>query len=126
MAMVASASSESVEHSFVCEESSGAGKDVVRFGEWYGYSCESTVFFFFFSSRRRHTRFDCDWSSDVCSSDLERPGVADDEGTPANLCGVRPSGTAPASRSAAGRARRGQPADTGRAWPLERDRKSVV
>src|SRR2546430_7682496 len=32
-----------------------------------------TVFvliFFFFSSRRRHTRFDCDWSSDVCSSDL--------------------------------------------------------
>src|SRR2546430_5408868 len=32
---------------------------------------------FFFSSRRRHTRFDCDWSSDVCSSDLEyhvRPG----------------------------------------------------
>src|SRR2546430_10338987 len=28
--------------------------------------------FFFFSSRRRHTRFDCDWSSDVCSSDLSR------------------------------------------------------
>src|SRR5246127_417860 len=26
--------------------------------------------FFFFSRRRRHTRFDCDWSSDVCSSDL--------------------------------------------------------
>src|SRR5256886_17237378 len=25
-----------------------------------------------FSSIRRHTRFDCDWSSDVCSSDLER------------------------------------------------------
>src|SRR2546430_11564596 len=25
---------------------------------------------FVFSSRRRHTRFDCDWSSDVCSSDL--------------------------------------------------------
>src|SRR3989475_11741094 len=30
------------------------------------------IFFFFFSSRRRHTRFDCDWSSDVCSSDLIR------------------------------------------------------
>src|SRR5256886_8324329 len=29
-----------------------------------------SVCFFFFSSRRRHTRFDCDWSSDVCSSDL--------------------------------------------------------
>src|SRR2546430_9854448 len=28
------------------------------------------VVMFFFSSRRRHTRFDCDWSSDVCSSDL--------------------------------------------------------
>src|SRR2546427_5226972 len=31
------------------------------------------LFFFFFSSRRRHTRFDCDWSSDVCSSDLLCP-----------------------------------------------------
>src|SRR5438094_4762264 len=29
--------------------------------------------FFFFSSRRRHTRSYGDWSSDVCSSDLE-PG----------------------------------------------------
>src|SRR2546430_9992203 len=29
---------------------------------------------FFFSSRRRHTRFDCDWSSDVCSSDLDEVG----------------------------------------------------
>src|SRR5256886_4867217 len=33
-------------------------------------TCYSYLFFFFFSSRRRHTRFDCDWSSDVCSSDL--------------------------------------------------------
>src|SRR2546427_11161714 len=32
----------------------------------------SVLFFFFFSSRRRHTRFDCDWSSDVCSSDLRK------------------------------------------------------
>src|SRR6267143_6128849 len=31
--------------------------------------------FFFFSSRRRHTRWNCDWSSDVCSSDLNQPGV---------------------------------------------------
>src|SRR2546430_13751137 len=30
----------------------------------------SVIHLFFFSSRRRHTRFDCDWSSDVCSSDL--------------------------------------------------------
>src|SRR2546430_3520403 len=32
---------------------------------------------FFFSSRRRHTRFDCDWSSDVCSSDLNMAGGVD-------------------------------------------------
>src|SRR2546430_4106579 len=31
---------------------------------------------FFFSSRRRHTRFDCDWSSDVCSSDLRVQSLA--------------------------------------------------
>src|SRR3989338_10595301 len=29
---------------------------------------------FFFSSRRRHTRWNCDWSSDVCSSDLDMGG----------------------------------------------------
>src|SRR2546430_7070742 len=39
------------------------------------YMIECCVFFFFFSSRRRHTRFDCDWSSDVCSSDLVIPGA---------------------------------------------------
>src|SRR5256886_1127617 len=44
-------------------------------------------FLFFFSSRRRHTRFDCDWSSDVCSSDLyvvvtlHRPPNVDDPAT---------------------------------------------
>src|SRR5689334_24645872 len=38
---------------------------------------------FFFSSRRRHTRWNCDWSSDVCSSDLhtglasKSPGIRD-------------------------------------------------
>src|SRR5260370_33931707 len=40
------------------------------------------IYVFMFSSRRRHTRFKCDWSSDVCSSDLgfyfhrEGPGLA--------------------------------------------------
>src|SRR5688500_19772905 len=29
------------------------------------------IHIFFFSSRRRHTRLQGDWSSDVCSSDLE-------------------------------------------------------
>src|SRR3712207_8219308 len=33
--------------------------------------------FFFFSSRRRHTRYWRDWSSDVCSSDLTGPAIAD-------------------------------------------------
>src|SRR5580698_11375358 len=32
--------------------------------------------FFFFSSRRRHTRLTCDWSSDVCSSDLPEASFA--------------------------------------------------
>src|SRR5260370_37635920 len=36
---------------------------------WFPVVCPC-LFFFFFSSRRRHTRFKCDWSSDVCSSDL--------------------------------------------------------
>src|SRR5438132_9627697 len=36
-------------------------------------------FFFFFSSRRRHTRSLCDWSSDVCSSDLHNGRHAKEE-----------------------------------------------
>src|SRR2546430_3539922 len=35
------------------------------------------MWLFFFSSRRRHTRFDCDWSSDVCSSDLYVYGIVE-------------------------------------------------
>src|SRR5260370_17497541 len=31
---------------------------------------QHTLLGFFFSRRRRHTRFKCEWSSDVCSSDL--------------------------------------------------------
>src|SRR5438045_9460369 len=34
----------------------------------------SLFFVFFFSSRRRHTRCLSDWSSDVCSSDLDKAG----------------------------------------------------
>src|SRR5260221_3108101 len=42
--------------------------------------CPSTsCLFFFFSSRRRHTRSLCDWSSDVCSSDLKGLRVYGDE-----------------------------------------------
>src|SRR5712692_5342286 len=35
---------------------------------------------FFVSSRRRHTRWNCDWSSDVCSSDLIGYGVEESRG----------------------------------------------
>src|SRR5256884_36085 len=43
---------------------------------------EEILSFFFFSSRRRHTRCSRDWSSDVCSSDLQKPAS-----TPADACG---------------------------------------
>src|SRR2546430_16489760 len=56
---------------------------------------------FFFSSRRRHTRFDCDWSSDVCSSDLQR-----------QACRVQWLGQRGPRRQ--------------RKFPAEPDRKSVV
>src|SRR5699024_12201231 len=38
----------------------------------FDFSSFLLLFFFFFSSRRRHTRSKRDWSSDVCSSDLQR------------------------------------------------------
>src|SRR2546430_11833696 len=51
---------------------------------------------FFFSSRRRHTRFDCDWSSDVCSSDLDPDS---------SQAGLRRADRSVVSRSAAAAAR---------------------
>src|SRR3712207_7793847 len=43
--------------------------------------------FFFFSSRRRHTRYWRDWSSDVCSSDLEEERLeAGDDRVPPEHC----------------------------------------
>src|SRR5688572_1862170 len=49
------------------------------------------LLFFFFSSRRRHTRFDCDWSSDVCSSDLPVDGLEElEELVPGDLLEVLP------------------------------------
>src|SRR5256886_1966047 len=43
-------------------------KSIIMFA--FIFTSTSSMIIFFFSSRRRHTRFDCDWSSDVCSSDL--------------------------------------------------------
>src|SRR6266581_9093907 len=48
------------------------------------------VLVFFFSSRRRHTRWTGDWSSDVCSSDLDSP-LPDGTGESAP-CGTRARG----------------------------------
>src|SRR5689334_14738215 len=61
-------------------------------------------FFFFFSSRRRHTRWNCDWSSDVCSSDL-----------PGRETGSRPRRTAHAAPRGAAAPRRPARA-RGSAW----------
>src|SRR5437016_11392769 len=46
--------------------------------------CSNYLCVFFFSSRRRHTRLVSDWSSDVCSSDLDLYGVdiIESDGTP--------------------------------------------
>src|SRR5256885_6493204 len=48
--------------------------DYVTYERWRNRPRTSTISelaFFFFSSRRRHTRLQGDWSSDVCSSDLD-------------------------------------------------------
>src|SRR5260370_20093658 len=48
------------------------GSSLQRYTHLCIYCYHVFFVFFFFSSRRRHTRFKCDWSSDVCSSDLEK------------------------------------------------------
>src|SRR5260370_3974560 len=60
------------------------------------------ICFFFFSSRRRHTRFKCDWSSDVCSSEAgsgkglgrtsvsATAGQAEDQRDLAGRLGIKP------------------------------------
>src|SRR5436305_14209730 len=53
---------------------------------------------FFFSSRRRHTRCGRDWSSDVCSSDLSAPGVAEWRAASASMV-ARSTSLVPADRS---------------------------
>src|SRR2546430_4543064 len=85
------------------------------------------IVFFFFSSRRRHTRFDCDWSSDVCSSDLFA-----DRGNPQLIAGYYDAG--PDQIRAWLESAKGVKGVSGAmftTWQnkyddLERDRKSVV
>src|SRR5438477_9224028 len=51
------------------------GHTLFQFGLGNLYRLDFDHCLFFFSSRRRHTRLTCDWSSDVCSSDLRRARV---------------------------------------------------
>src|SRR2546430_876337 len=53
-----------------CEVTGGFGERSERRNDRLDRVFLAEIFVVFFSSRRRHTRFDCDWSSDVCSSDL--------------------------------------------------------
>src|SRR2546430_15439365 len=69
---------------------------------------------FFFSSRGRHTRFDCDWSSDVCSSDLRRDRALDGAQSPDRSVLVAPL------QRAARRVRRGAPETQGPPPPRPR------
>src|SRR4030066_747682 len=43
-----------------------------------------------FTSRKRHTRFKCDWSSDVCSSDLEPAFLGEKDKYPLVLLPYQP------------------------------------
>src|SRR5437762_6183842 len=75
----------------------------------------SRFLFFFFSSRRRHTRYIGDWSSDVCSSDLERAAAGADRARDA--AAVAPRG----GRAAGGAGPRGVgPRDARGRRPLAR------
>src|SRR5947207_10554920 len=90
---------------------------------------------FFFSSRRRHTRSLCDWSSDVCSSDLHMGGAQDIEwalaGARLVILQARPVTTVAAKASSVPGddawptpdLHRVQPFDL---WTHAEDRKSVV
>src|SRR5690625_6093537 len=81
------------------------------------------LFQFFFSSRRRHTRWPRDWSSDVCSSDLQhalapgRPATPPEEIT--RHLGAPTTDTRVRYRSGS----RDGPATS--LTPLPRDRKST-
>src|SRR5260221_8914680 len=60
---------------------------------------------FFFSSRRRHTRSLCDWSSDVCSSDLDVGALAQEGEDAAEIWGEPVRGIDEAETRALGQRR---------------------
>src|SRR4051812_50210782 len=80
--------------------------------------------FFFFSSRRRHTRLTCDWSSDVCSSDLGllfARRVTHALHLPAKSVRI----SASEKQASQGRSARGYLGNMARCEDAARDRKSV-
>src|SRR5438477_11994190 len=82
---------------------------------------------FFFSSRRRHTRLTCDWSSDVCSSDLEdgepleAEAVEQVEGEEAPQHGPRGGGEQARERSEERRVGK----ECRSRWSLEHEKKNI-
>src|SRR5260370_11854243 len=70
---------------------------------------------FFISSRRRHTRFKCDWSSDVCSSDL----VLEDREFHPKLGGLESRERAPKLFVAQVLAAAQRAGHVGRSWPAQ-------
>src|SRR3546814_6824845 len=79
------------------------------------------VFFFFFKQKTAYEMRISDWSSDVCSSDLQRAQLA--QVRPARSGG--PQGTGPGRGGADGR-RQEFLAGPGPQGPFQQDRKSVV
>src|SRR5215813_2517442 len=69
---------------------------------FYRYCWRLCFVCFFFSSRRRHTRCGRDWSSDVCSSDLEQEMLTADIAVPqpaSVLLGLHHDGTGAGSEA---------------------------
>src|SRR6266568_3344210 len=78
----------------------GAGtfEDVTEAAGLLSLKPSQTAVWFYFSSRRRHTRWNCDWSSDVCSSDLTRAGPRRARGGAARVqAETRGGGTRPSA-----------------------------
>src|SRR5689334_16237717 len=103
------------------EVSAALKKKYTRRSRWW--------FFFFFSSRRRHTRWNCDWSSDVCSSDLlvKAERLADSGDTDGAIAAYREAqSTCRNVKPARRRQQACGDALLGEAEVQEQDRKSVV
>src|SRR5439155_8438249 len=71
----------------------------------YAFRLFFIFFFFFFSSRRRHTRWPRDWSSDVCSSDLDEAERRDSDPPVCRGTQARQTGGSESRRSASSRGR---------------------